>query len=104
MLAAISRSLHHVASVLFTAKASTTQQQSALVIVNDRLICLSNSLQYKRTQQVLKRKYGLGLSQMAAISMKAARSACHLGDPDSVVGIVMCGAFSLGMLMGGRRL
>ena len=52
---------------------------------------------------MLKREYGLGLSQVAAISMKAARSACNLGDPDSVVGIVMCGTFSLGVLMGGRR-
>ena len=61
------------------------------------------SLAHKGTLHALIREYGLGLTQVLAITMKEARSACLLGDADSVQGVSMCAAFALEVLMGGRR-
>ena len=57
------------------------------------------SLAHRRTLLALKREYGMGLTQVLAITMKEARSACLFGDADSLQGVSMCAAFALGVLL-----
>ena len=56
-----------------------------------------------RVMHALKRQHGLGVNQIAPITMHEARNATHFADPDSVRGVASCLAFCIGVLLGGRR-
>lgn len=60
-------------------------------------------IQHANKLSELSRHYGVGVRQVAAITMHEARNGPHFGDHDSVRGVAACAAFSMGCLMGGRR-
>ena len=45
----------------------------------------------------------MGVKQVLAVTMDEARNATHFGDVESVRGVAMCAAFTIGTVMGGRR-
>ena len=45
----------------------------------------------------------MGVKQVLAITMDEARNATHFGDAESVRGVAMCAAYTIGTVMGGRR-
>ena len=46
----------------------------------------------------------MGVKQVLAnVTMDEARNATHFGDAQSVRGVAMCAAFTIGTVMGGRR-
>lgn len=51
----------------------------------------------------IKREHGMGVKQVLAVTIDEARNATHFGDAESVRGVAMCAAFTIGTLMGGRR-
>lgn len=51
----------------------------------------------------LKREHGVGVRQVAAITMHEARNGTHFADHESVRGVAACAAFSMGCLMGCQR-
>ena len=61
------------------------------------------SAEHVRAMHTIKRQHGMGVKQVAAVTMDEARNATHFGDADSVRGVAMCAAFTIGTLMGGRR-
>ena len=61
------------------------------------------SSQHQRMLGMLKREHGVGVRQVAAITMHEARNGTHFGDHFSVRGVAGCAAFAMGCLMGGRR-
>ena len=56
-----------------------------------------------RMMHVIKREHGLGVKQIAPITMHEARNATHFADAHSIRGVAACAAFSVGTLLGGRR-
>ena len=61
------------------------------------------SAEHSRTMHTIKREHGMGVKQVLAVTMDEARNATHFGDAESVRGVAMCAAFTIGTLMGGRR-
>ena len=61
--------------------------------------------EHLRAMHTIKREHGMGVKQVMAVTMDEARNATHhdFGDADSVRGVAMCAAFTMGTLMGGRR-
>ena len=59
--------------------------------------------QHSHVMGMLKCEYGMGVKQIAPITMVEARNACNFADTDSVRGVSTCVAFSMGCLMGGKR-
>ena len=58
---------------------------------------------HSRALYAIKREHGMGVKQVMAITMDEARNATHFGDVQSVRGVSMCAAFTIGIVMGGRR-
>lgn len=58
---------------------------------------------HRKCMRTLPREYGMGVKQIAPITMNEARNACEFADPFSIRGITICAAFTMGCLMGGRR-
>lgn len=58
---------------------------------------------HHRTLHIVKRSWGMGVTQVKGITMLEARNAVHFADSDSVRGIAACAAFCMGVVMGGRR-
>ena len=61
------------------------------------------SAEHPRAMHTVKREHGMGVTQVAAVTMEEARNATHFGDAESVRGVAMRAAFTIGSLMGGRR-
>ena len=61
------------------------------------------SAEHLRAMHTIKRQFGMGVKQVMAVTMDEARNATHFGDANSVRGVAMCAAFTIGTLMGGRR-
>ena len=59
--------------------------------------------EHYRVMHALKRELGLGVTQIAPITMHEARNGTHFADVDSVRGVAACAAFCVGVLLGGRR-
>ena len=58
---------------------------------------------HSRSMHSIKREHGMGVKQVAAVTMDEARNTTHFGDAESVRGVAMCAAYTIGTLMGGRR-
>ena len=61
------------------------------------------SAEHSRTLHTIKREHGMGVKQVLAVTMDEARNATHSGDAESVRGVAMCAAYTIGTVMGGRR-
>ncbi len=59
--------------------------------------------EHHRVMHTIKREHGMGLKQIAPITMHEARNGTHFADHDSVRGVAACAAFCFGTLLGGRR-
>ena len=59
--------------------------------------------EHYRVMHSLKREHGLGVKQVAPITMHEARNSIHFADHESVRGVAACAAFCCGTLLGGRR-
>ena len=56
-----------------------------------------------RVMHTVKREHGMGLKQIAPITMVEARNGTHHADHDSIHGVAACAAFCFCTLLGGRR-
>ena len=59
--------------------------------------------EHYRVMHTIKREHGMGLKQIALITMAEARNGTHHADHDCVRGVAACAAFCFGTLLGGRR-
>ncbi len=62
-----------------------------------------NLQEHLGTTCLIRHEYGTSVKQVEAVTIKEALNAPHYADIESVRGVSMCAAFTMGALMGGRR-
>lgn len=78
-----------------------TRRRKCLADAIDPRVLFSH--QHRVAMGELRRSHGVGVRQVAPITMWEARNGTHFADHFSVRGVAACAAFAMGCLMGGRR-